>query len=53
MVIYLDRNPYQKYGNYKNYKNAEYLNNFALYIGLHQKVKEQDILDLTKFLNNI
>ena len=45
--------PYQKYGNYKDYKNAEYLNNFALYIGLHRKVKEQDILDLVQKLNNI
>ena len=45
--------PYQKYGNYQDYKNAEYLNNFALYIGLNFKTTERDIEKLCKLLNEL
>lgn len=33
------------------YKNSDYLHKYGFYIGLHAKVKEQDIIDLTKSLN--
>lgn len=49
----LRQKPYQKYGCYKTYRNAEYLNNFAVYIGLHPHLKEKDILDLCKRLNSL
>lgn len=45
--------PYQNFGNYKDFTNAEYINNCAIYIGLHPKVKEKQILELTKELNKI
>ena len=45
--------PYQKYGNYQDYKNAEYLNNFALYIGLNFKTTERDIEKLCRLLNEL
>jgi len=45
--------PYQKYGNYKDYENAEYLNDFAIYIGLNQNTTEKDIINLCKSLNAI
>lgn len=47
----LRQKPYQQYGDYKDLKNAEYLNNFAIYIGLHTKVKEKQIIKLCKDLN--
>lgn len=45
--------PYQKYGDYKNYKNAEHLNNFAVYIGLHPSVTKKQILRLCEELNKL
>lgn len=45
--------PYQKYGKHEDFINAEYLNSNAMYIGLHQKVTEKMVLDLTTNLNNL
>lgn len=44
---------YQKYGDYKTYENAEYLNNFAVYIGLGSHVKEKQVIDLVETLNKL
>ena len=44
---------YKKYDNYKKFKNAEYLHKNGLYVGLHTGVKEDEILKLVDFLNNI
>jgi CDP-6-deoxy-D-xylo-4-hexulose-3-dehydrase len=44
---------YKKYDNYKKFKNAEYLHKNGLYVGLHAGVKEDEILKLVDFLNNI
>lgn len=49
----LRQTPYQKYANYKDFPNAEFLNNNAIYIGLHQKVTEKMIIEITSKLNNI
>lgn len=47
----LRQKPYQKYGDYKKFKNAEYLNNYAIYIGLHANVTKQSIKNLCFDLN--
>ena len=44
---------YKKYDNYKKFKNAEYLHKNGVYVGLHTGVKEDEILKLVDFLNNI
>lgn len=44
---------YQKYGDYKKLKNSEFITKYGFYVGLSYSTKERDILDLTKFLNNI
>lgn len=49
----LRQNNYQQYGNYKDYENAEYLNNYAIYIGLDINTTEKQVLKLVEFLNKI
>lgn len=44
---------YQEYGDYKTLKNCEYLTKYGFYVGLNVKVKEDDILSLTKELNQL
>ena len=44
---------YKQYGDYKNFKNSEYLHNNVFYVGLHYKVKKQNITKLTTYLNNL
>jgi len=44
---------YKQYGDYKDFKNSEYLHNNAFYVGLHSKVKKQNIIKLTTYLNNL
>jgi CDP-6-deoxy-D-xylo-4-hexulose-3-dehydrase len=41
----------KKYGNYKNYQNSEFLHNNGFYVGLHVKLTEKDVSDLTKEIN--
>jgi CDP-6-deoxy-D-xylo-4-hexulose-3-dehydrase len=42
-----------KYDDYKKFTNSELLHQHAFYVGLHNKLNEQDILDLTAALNKI
>ena len=42
-----------KYDDYKKFTNSELLHHHAFYVGLHNKLNEQDILELTSNLNNI
>jgi dTDP-4-amino-4,6-dideoxygalactose transaminase len=49
----LRQKPYQKYADYRTFRNAEYLNEFALYIGLPMNLKEEQIIDLCKKLNKL
>ena len=44
---------YKQYADYKQFKNAEYLHKNGLYVGLHSGVKEQQILKLVDFLNQL
>jgi len=45
---------YKKYFKYnKEYLNSIYLHNYGFYIGLHASIKENQILNLTKGLNNL
>jgi dTDP-4-amino-4,6-dideoxygalactose transaminase len=44
---------YKKYGNYKDYENAEYINDFAIYIGLNQSTAPDIVLDLVEDLNKL
>ena len=38
---------------YKNFKNSEYLHNNVFYVGLHSKVKKQNIIKLAAYLNDL
>jgi dTDP-4-amino-4,6-dideoxygalactose transaminase len=49
----LRQNHYGQYGDYKKFKNAEYLNNFAMYVGLHPYLKDKQMEDLCKKLNSL
>ncbi len=49
----LRQTPYKKYGNYKDYPNAEYINDFALYIGLNKSTTDKDIQKLCADLNKL
>jgi CDP-6-deoxy-D-xylo-4-hexulose-3-dehydrase len=42
---------FKKYDDYKKFTNSEFLHNNGFYIGLHNKVKEKDLLNLLKELN--
>ena len=44
---------YKKYDNYKNFKNAEYLHKNGVYVGLHSRVQEDQVLKLVDFLNDL
>ena len=44
---------YKEYDNYKDFKNAEILHKRGLYVGLHNQVKESQIIKLVDFLNTI
>ena len=44
---------YKQYDDYKSFKNAEYLHKNGLYVGLHSRVKEAQILKLVDFLNSL
>lgn len=44
---------YRQYGDYKKFSNAEHLNNFGMYIGLHTKLKSLAIAKLCDELNRI
>lgn len=43
---------FHEYDHYK-YKNAEYLHKYGMYVGLHQKVKENQLINLINFLNSL
>lgn len=49
----LRQTPYKKYGNYKDYNNAEYINNFAIYIGINNLITLNNLQKLIKKLNNL
>jgi CDP-6-deoxy-D-xylo-4-hexulose-3-dehydrase len=44
---------YKQYEDYKLFKNAEYLHKNGLYVGLHSQVSEDQILNLTDYLNQV
>lgn len=44
---------YQQYGDYRNFKNAEYLNNFGMYIGIHTQLGDKEIFDVCNELNRV
>lgn len=44
---------YLKYDDYKNFPVSEYVHNHGFYVGLHPKVKEEDIKFLAKKINTI
>lgn len=44
---------FNKYQSYFDFPNAEYLNNYGIYVGLHNKVKEKDFINLINFLGNL
>ena len=44
---------YKQYADYKQFKNAEYLHKNGLYVGLHSGVKEEQVLKLVDFLNQL
>lgn len=50
---FLRQKCYQQYGDYRELKNCEYLTKYGFYVGLNQKVKEQQILDLTAAINKL
>jgi len=41
---------YKKFDDYNNFPNSEYLHNFGFYIGLHSKVRKNQIDYLNKFI---
>ena len=43
---------FHEHDHYK-YKNAEYLHKYGMYVGLHQKVKEKQLINLINFLNSL
>lgn len=43
----------KKKGNYKKFKNSEILNNNGFYVGLHNKIKENQINKLAKEINKL
>jgi CDP-6-deoxy-D-xylo-4-hexulose-3-dehydrase len=49
----LRQKPYQKYGNYKEFRNAEYLNQFAIYIGLPMNLEKAQVIALCEKLNKL
>lgn len=49
----LRQKPYQKYGDYRDFMNAEYINDFASYIGLHVDLKTEQIFNLVEELNKL
>jgi CDP-6-deoxy-D-xylo-4-hexulose-3-dehydrase len=44
---------YKKFDDYKNYPNSEFLHQNGFYVGLHAKLKEEDIEKLVSNLNNL
>lgn len=44
---------YQGLMDEKDFPNSVYLHNYGIYVGLHDGVKEKDIMDLTENLNRI
>lgn len=44
---------FKKYGNYADYMNSEFLHHNGLYVGLHTKLKDSDVINLAKDLNTI
>lgn len=49
----LRHTPFYKYAYYKDYPIAEKLTKDGCYVGLHHKLKTQDIINLCKVLNDI
>jgi CDP-6-deoxy-D-xylo-4-hexulose-3-dehydrase len=44
---------YKKYGKATNFPNSEHLHKNGFYIGLHPKITENQISEITKILNNL
>jgi len=44
---------YNKFDDYKKFENAEHLHNYGFYIGLHTKLKNSQVKNLAKRLNQI
>jgi len=44
---------YKKYSNFKRFPNSDYLHNNCFYVGLHYNVKENQVLKLVKFINQV
>lgn len=42
---------FRHFGEPKNFPNSEHLHEFGFYVGLHNKVKNNQVLDLADFLN--
>jgi CDP-6-deoxy-D-xylo-4-hexulose-3-dehydrase len=44
---------FKRFGNKEDYPNSEHLHKCGFYVGLHPKLKEQQIIDLADFLNSL
>lgn len=44
---------FKKFGDFKDYRNSEFLHQNGFYVGLHTKLKEEEIRNLTDYLNNL
>ena len=53
LVFYVPQVRGKTKGSKSKYKNAEYLHKYGMYVGLHQKVKENQLINLINFLNSL